>query len=589
MDWDAHVERGRAAVRAQAWTEAYEALARADAARPLDTPDLESLAEAADMLGRCDDATRLLRRAYTAYAEAGAVGPALRCGYWLCKALTWGGELAQAGAWLARARRLAATEPGCAECGYLLMLEAELHFRAGEHARMLEAARRLPEATPGTDPDLAAGTTMIRGLALVSNGEIEAGLAELDDAMVAVAEGALSARCTGMVYCVVIGVCQELQELRRAREWSQALAEWCAAQPDFTGAYRGLCRVHRVALLQLGGAWPDAVREARLACAQLTAGHGEATAGGAFYQLAELHRLRGEYAEAEQAYRDTLAHGWDAQPGLSLLWLARGQRASATAAIHRALAETTDPTRRARLLPAAVDILLPQEMEAAAARLGSPADGTGSDGGRAAGDGRRIGGVGDGGRSLGSVGEAADAVGELEGIAEAHGAVALRAVARQARGAVLLAEGAAGPALAALREAGRLWRELDVPYEAARVRVLVALACRALGDERSAGLELDAARQVFERLGAGPDVARVRRLTGAAPDSTLSPRELEVVRLVARGRSNHAIATELFLSEKTVARHISNIFGKLGVGSRTAAAAYAFEHGLIERDTLPPA
>ncbi|NUP79617.1 MAG: LuxR family transcriptional regulator, partial [Nonomuraea sp.] len=287
MDWDARVARGREAARALAWTEAYEALGAADAERPLETADLELLAEAADMLGRCDDAVALLRRAYTAHAEAGAVGRALRCGYWLCKALAWGGEFAQSGAWLARARRLAATEPGCPECAYLVLLEIELHFRAGEFTQMLEAVNRLPEAArPGTDPDLAAGTTMTRGLALVSNGAVAAGLAELDDAMMTVAEGAVSARCTGMIYCVVIGACQELQELRRAQEWSEALAEWCAAQPDFTGAYRGLCRVHRVALLQLGGAWPDAVREARLACAQLTAGYGEGAAGGAFYQLA---------------------------------------------------------------------------------------------------------------------------------------------------------------------------------------------------------------------------------------------------------------------------------------------------------------
>ncbi|MFI6655846.1 LuxR C-terminal-related transcriptional regulator [Streptomyces sp. NPDC050523] len=550
MDWDARVVRGREAARALAWTETYEVLGAADAERPLETADLELLAEAADMLGNCDDAVALLRRAYTGHAESGAVGRALRCGYWLCKALAWGGEFAQSGAWLARARRLAATEPGCPECAYLVLLEAELHFRAGEFGQMLEAMNRLSEPVrPGTDPDLAAGTTMTRGLALVSNGDIAAGLAELDDAMMTVAEGAVSARCTGMIYCVVIGACQELQELRRAQEWSEALAEWCAAQPDFTGAYRGLCRVHRVALLQLGGAWPDAVREARLACAQLTAGYGQGAAGGAFYQLAELHRLRGEFTDAEQAYRDTLHHGWDAQPGLALLWLARGRREESTAAIRRALAETAEPMRRARLLPAAVEILL--------------ADST---------DGPR---------------EAAPAADELRLIAGDHGAVALHAMAGQATGAVRLAEGAAREALPPLREAGRLWRELDVPYEAARVGVLVGLACRALGDEGSAHLELDAARRVFERLGAVPDATRVRRLTVGAdrsPLSPLSPRELEVVRLIARGRSNHAIATELVLSEKTVARHISNIFAKLDVTSRTAAAAYAFEHGLVERD-----
>ncbi|KPI23317.1 transcriptional regulator, LuxR family [Actinobacteria bacterium OV320] len=547
MDRDAQIMRGREAFRVQAWTDAFETLASAEAERPLDTADLELLAEAADLLGRSDHAVVLLRRAYTAHAESGSVGQALRCAYWLCKLLAWGGEFAQSGAWLARAKRLALAEPGCPEYAYLGLLDAELHFRAGEFPQMLKVAHRLPEVGDGTDADLAASTTMTRGLALVNNGDIAAGLAELDDAMVAVAEGTVSARCTGMIYCVVIGACQELQELRRAKEWSEALAKWCAAQPDFTGVYRGLCRVHRATLLQLGGAWPDAVREARLACTQLTAGYGEGAAGGAFYELAELHRLRGEYADSERAYRDTLNHGWDAQPGLALLWLARGRKDQATAAIRRALAETTEPLRRARLLPAAVEIL-----------LANVTDGPG---------------------------EAASFVDELQGIARDHGAAALRAMAGQASGAVRLAEGAAREALPPLREAGRLWRELEVPYEAARVGVLVGLACRALGDEGSAALELDAARQLFERLGAGPELARVQRLTGTAR-SLLSPRELEVVELISLGRSNQAIAAELFLSEKTVARHVSNIFGKLGVTSRTAAAAYAFAHGIVERDTF---
>lgn len=551
MDVDAELVKGREAGRRLAWAEAYALLGGADAVRPLDAGDLERLAEAADMLGRGDDAVALLRRAFTAHAEAGAVGPALRCAYWLCKVLSWGGEFAQSGAWLARARRLAATDPGCQECGYLLMLEAELHFRAGEHAPMLEVARRLADSVgPGADPDLAAGTAMTLGLALVGNGETAAGLAELDEGMTAVAEGDLSARAVGMIYCVVIGTCQDLQELRRAQEWSEALTEWCAAQPDFTGVYRGLCRVHRVVMMQLGGEWPDAVREARLACAQLTAGYGEGVAGRAYYQLAELHRLRGEYAEAEQAYRDTLKYGWDTQPGLALLRFSQDRRPAAAAAIRRALAETREPMGRARLLPAAVEILV---------AAGSDAD---------AGD---------------DLAEAARAADELALIARAHDTAALRAMAGQARGVVRLAEGDAQEALPALREAGRLWRELEVPYEAARVGVQVGLACRALGDEEGAGLEFDAARQTFGRLGAGPDVRCVERLVGGRR-SVLSPRELDVVRLLAQGRTNHAIAAELVLSEKTVARHVSNIFAKLDVGSRTAVAAYAFEHGLLKRD-----
>jgi DNA-binding CsgD family transcriptional regulator len=543
MDAVAGVELGRQAHQRQVWGQAFALFAEADAAGPLAAGDLELAAEAASMLGRGAEEVRLLRRAFLSYAEAGEVGAALRCGYWLCKALAWAGEFAQAGVWLARARRVAEADPDCDERGYLLMLDAERHLRAGEHAELLAMAHHLAElAGRSRDRDLAAGAAMTLGNALIMTGGIESGLAQLDEAMVAVAGGELSARATGMIYCVVIGTCQELHELRRAREWSAALADWCEAQPEFTGAYRGLCRVHRVAMLRLGGGWPGAVREARLACGQLTGGYGEVVAGGAFYQLGELHRLRGEVTDAEQAYRQALRYGWDTQPGLALLRLAQGRQDAAVAAIRRALAEATEALARARLLPAAVEILL----------------------------------------ATGDLPGAAEAAAELTAIADEYDTAALHAMAAYATGAVRLGEGVVEQASTPLRRALRLWRELDVPYEAARARVLIALACRGLGDEDSAAMELDAARQVFVELGAAPDTARADGLSrGGTHPSGLSPRELEVVRLLAAGRTNQAIAAELYLSEKTVARHVSNIFGKLGVASRTAAAAYAFEHGLV--------
>ena len=265
------LDLGRQAHLRQQWAQSFEVLSDIDARDPLGPGDCELAAEAASMLGRGDDEVRLLRRAFLGHADAGSVGAALRCGYWLYKALAWAGEFAQAGAWLAKARRLAEADPDCRECGYLLMLDAELDLRAGRNAEMLAAAQRLADvAREGGDADLAAGAAMTLGSALILNGTIEPGLTHLDEAMVAVTGGELSARSTGMIYCVVIGICQELYDLRRAREWSDALAEWSQAQPDFTGAYRGLCRVHRAAILQLGGGWPGAVREARLACQQLS-------------------------------------------------------------------------------------------------------------------------------------------------------------------------------------------------------------------------------------------------------------------------------------------------------------------------------
>jgi ATP/maltotriose-dependent transcriptional regulator MalT len=265
-------------------------------------------------------------------------------------------------------------------------------------------------------------------------------------------------------------------------------------------------------------------------------------AGAAFYELAELHRLRGEFAEAEVAYRDALRYGGDIQPGMALLWLAQGRTDAAAAAVRRALSEAADLIQRAPLLPAAVEVLA----------------------------------------AAGDLTGAAQAAAELAAVAGELGTTALEAMSGQATGTVRLAEGAAEKALPVLRAACRQWHELDVPYEAARTRVLIARACRTLGDRESAGLELDAARRVFAELGAAADVSGVDGLRGSGVDTGgLSPRELEVVRLVAAGRSNHAIAAELVLSEKTVARHLSNIYGKLGVTSRTAAAAYAYEHGLV--------
>jgi DNA-binding CsgD family transcriptional regulator len=540
---DRGLDGARAAHRRQAWADAFARFGAADEVEPLEPADLARAAEAADLAGRSDDAVRLLRRAYLASADAGAVGPALRCAYWLAKTLSWGGEFAQAGAWLARARRLAEANPDCPERAYLQLFETEQLFRARASAELLPAAQALVEAAvPSGDADLAAAALLTSGGALISSGRVNAGLAQLDEAMVAVAGGDLSARATGMSYCLAIGICQELHELHRAREWSDALADWCAAQPEFTGAYRGLCRVHRVVLLRLSGGWPTALSEARLACAQLTGGYGEVVAGAAFYQLAELHRLRGESAEAEAAYRDALRYGGDIQPGMALLWLAQGRTDAAAAAIRRALAEAADLAQRAPLLPAAAEVLA----------------------------------------AAGDLTGAAQAAAELAAVAEDLGTAALVAMSGQATGTVRLAEGAAEKALPALRAACRQWHELDVPYEAARTRVLIAQACRTLGDRESAELELETARRVFAELGAATDLSTVDGLRGSGVDTGgLSPRELEVVRLVAAGRSNQAIAAELVLSEKTVARHLSNIFGKLGVTSRTAAAAYAYEHGLV--------
>ncbi|MGH3735787.1 MAG: LuxR C-terminal-related transcriptional regulator [Micromonosporaceae bacterium] len=544
MDVTAELEQARKAHRQEAWAEALEGFTAVDAVTPLGIDDLERLGETAQVLGRGTEAAQAMQRAYQCHVDAGEINDALRCAYWLFDILVFRGEFAHAGGWLARAQRRAESEPDCPGHGYLLIPEAERLDRAGDYPAAYAAATRAAElGRQGEDADLVTVATHIQGRVRIKQDRLGEGLALLDEAMLAITAGETTPRVTGWIYCSTIATCHEVHEVRRAREWTTALNLWCDDRPQFTGAYSGICRVHRSELLQLGGEWPDAVREAELACRYLTQGYGEIVAGMAFHQLGELQRLRGELSQAEQSYRRASEYGWETQPGCALLWLAQGKVDSAVAAIRRALGESSDRLTRSRLLPAYVEIMVTAN-DLVAAR---------------------------------------EAATELAEIADAYRTPALDARAGQSRGTVLLADGDPESALPALRQAWRLWRDLDAPYEAARTRVMVGLACRDLHDEDTAVMEWDAARQVFEQLGAAPELSRVAALTDRQPTrepSGLSPREIEVLRLVAAGKTNHAIATELFLSEKTVARHLSNIFTKLGVGSRTAAAGYAFEHGL---------
>ena len=542
----AELEQGREFYAKRKWVEAYEALAAADRGTPLSAEDLELLARSGYMLGRDDDYVSGLERAHQGHLQSGEALRAVRCAWWIGHHFLFRGQTGPARGWFARAQRLLERERrDCVERGYVLIAALLEHLFGGDHEAAHATAIEIAEIGERFgDRDLVAMGLMEQGHALVRQGRTEEGLRLVDETMVAVTTGELSPIVAGIVYCNTIAFCQGVYELRRAREWTAALTRWCEQQPEMV-AHNGLCLVHRAQLMTLGGTWRDALEELRRLGARFTEGVLNRRAlGHAAYQQGEVHRLRGEFEAAEADYREASRFGREPQPGLALLRLAQDNGEAAAAAIRRAVGETTQPLKRAGLLPAYVEIMV----------------------------------------ALGDLEAARSANRELDGIAERQGTDMLDAMAAQARGEVTLAEGDARAALVALRRACQAWQELDAPHEAARARVLLALTCRSLGDEDSAAFDLEAARGVFAELGAAPALAWIDSLTrpGApAYGHGLTARELEVLRLVAAGKSNREIASALVISERTVARHLQNIFAKLRVSSRTAASRFAFERDLI--------
>ncbi|HET6392965.1 MAG TPA: LuxR C-terminal-related transcriptional regulator [Blastococcus sp.] len=533
--------QAREAYERRDWMAAYDALSAADQAA-LDGEDFVRLAVSADLLGRRNDCVQALQRAYRLHLDADDVLGAVRSAFWLAMELTTSGEPSVAGGWVSRADRLLEQVPeDVVERGYVRCAQLLGHIFAGEFEAAAAAAQDVADYGRrfGSDDLVAMGLCSMGRITMYS-GRMADGLRLLDEAMVAVSSGELSPVFAGHVYCTMIEGCQEVSDYGRVAEWTAALHTWCASQPDLV-LFIGQCAVHRGQILRVQGAWPAAIEEFDLAVERYIRAGTPHPAGIALAERGDVQRLTGDLDAAEASYAQAGEHGYEPQPGLALLWHARGRTSAAVAAVRRLLAEPRDPVHRAQLLPGAVEVLLAGGERDEAARLAD----------------------------------------EFAGFASEVGCTALRAMAEYAHASVLLAAGQGALALPRLRQALSLWGAVGARYEVARCRALVGRACRLLGDEESARIELAAARELCRDLGARPAEEELTRLLEPANAGGLTAREMEVLRLVAEGRSNPEIAAALVLSEKTVARHLSNMFAKLDVTSRTAAAAWAFQHGLV--------
>ncbi|MGN6795751.1 MAG: response regulator transcription factor [Streptosporangiaceae bacterium] len=530
--------RAREAYDRREWLAAYSGMSDI-AADELQADDFVRLATAAYLLGRRNDCVQALQRAYQINLDAKDKLAAIRSAFWLALVLLTSGEMAIGGGWVARSQRLLAEVGGdVVERGYVLIHAMYQHIFAGEFGAAYELAEQITDyGHRYRDPDLIAMGLCAQGRLLLYGGRVPDGLALLDESMVGVAAGEVSTIFAGNVYCTMIEGCQEIADFDRAARWTAALTTWCAEQPGLV-PFTGQCAVHRGQIMRAQGAFAEALTEFDLAVQRYLAEETPGAAGLAMTERGDVLRILGKLSEAQESYERAVTFGHEPQPGLSLLWLAQGRAEAAAAAIRRLLGEVGDPVHRSQVLPAAVEVQL----------------------------------------AAGHSDEASDTAAELQSIAASFGCPSLHARANHAAALVALEADDPATALQLLRQALAVWKRLGWRYENARCRLQLGRTLRALSDAESAATELAAARHSFAELGAAPAEREVATLLTSAYPSGLTAREVEVLRLVAAGNTNPEIAAQLFLSEKTVARHLSNIFAKLEVTSRTAAAAFAYEH-----------
>ncbi len=532
----------RAAYAANRWAEARTGFLDARGDGELSPPDLAALADSAWWLGEIEESLACSEEAYASYLAGSDPKVCAAAMLAMDLAFFWfmRGEEAIGSGWLSRAQRLLDGQSDCVEYGYLLLFQLEGELAAGQLDGAIDAATEIGAiAARHGDDTLHANAVACEGTAMIKAGNVSVGLARLDEAMLPVVAGRVRPAYAGHLYCQLMSICYDLADLRRAQQWTDATERWCAG---FSSAvmFVGVCRVHRAQLLEVRGEWDQAEREATRVCDELAEMNTFAVAL-ARYELAELRRLRGDLEGAAEGYDDAHRLGHEAQPGSALLWHAQGRSAEALESLRAADTSMSDPLTRTRLWEALVEVAIGADDLAAAAM----------------------------------------ACRDLETSARVYGSPGFAASAALARGRVRLAEGDAAAALQALRTARQRWQELGVPYRVAETRMLLAAAQRSLGFGHAADIEQQAAATAFARLGVVAPPGRDPARPLAEPPAGLTRREAEVLGLVARGMSNREVAAALFLSEKTVARHLANLYTKLGVSSRTAAAAYAHAHGLV--------
>jgi DNA-binding CsgD family transcriptional regulator len=538
-------EQGRVAFQKQEWSEAYSLLTSADRETSLDPDDLELLAKAAYLTGKYLDCTDTWNRAHHAFLKQGNTNRAANCAFWLGMVHFIRGEYAQGSGWLARTARLVENNQlDCVETGFLLVPKALQCLSAGNPGKAYELfSQAINVGKRFKNSDLIILGRLGCGQALVLQNHIAEGTNLFDEVMVAVLSDEISPIITGIVYCAVIETCQKIYDLKRAQAWTGALSRWCDSHPDLV-PFRGQCMVRRVEIMQLHGKWQDAMNEVNRACKLLSEPPGEPAAGEAYYRNGELNRLLGNFLKAEDMYRQASKWGLNPQPGLALLRLSQGNIQVAKIAICQSVEEEKSGMNRSKILPAYIEIML----------------------------------------AAGDIRAAQAASEELEEIADSLQAPLLQGIASRAQGSVFLRDGNPNAALDKLRRACSLFKSIGAAYELAKTRVIVGRACREIGDNDTAEMELDAARWQFQQLGAAQDLEMVEFLIRDSTPGTLcglTPRELEVLRILATGKTNKSIASSLFISERTVDRHVSNILSKLNVSSRAAATAYAYENELI--------